>query len=73
MLNTNRNGLPHRVVGSHSANLHVDRGNENLAILPKDRLLGVAAKLREWEHERDGLRRELHGIATESPSLQLKQ
>jgi site-specific DNA recombinase len=38
---------------------HIARGNENLAILPPDRLPGVVAKVREWEQERDRLRAEL--------------
>jgi DNA invertase Pin-like site-specific DNA recombinase len=30
----------------------IDRANENLAVLPKDRLPGVVAKVRAWEKER---------------------
>jgi Recombinase/Recombinase zinc beta ribbon domain len=37
----------------------IDQGNENLAILPRDRIPGVAAKLREWEAARDQLKRYL--------------
>jgi hypothetical protein len=37
----------------------IDRGNENLAVLPADRLAGVVAKVRSWEEERDRLAREL--------------
>jgi DNA invertase Pin-like site-specific DNA recombinase len=33
----------------------IDRGNENLAILPPDRIAGVVAKVREWEGQRDQL------------------
>jgi hypothetical protein len=37
----------------------ITQGNENLALLPPDRLPGVVAKVREWEQERDRLRAEL--------------
>jgi DNA invertase Pin-like site-specific DNA recombinase len=37
----------------------IDRGNENLAILPPDRLAGVVAKVREWEAQRTELAAEL--------------
>jgi DNA invertase Pin-like site-specific DNA recombinase len=37
----------------------IAHGNENLAILPADRLPGVVAKVREWEQERDRLQAEL--------------
>jgi DNA invertase Pin-like site-specific DNA recombinase len=37
----------------------IDRGNENLALLPADRIPAVVAKVRGWEEERDQLAREL--------------
>jgi DNA invertase Pin-like site-specific DNA recombinase len=37
----------------------IDRGNENLAVLPPDRLAGVVAKVREWEAQRAELTAEL--------------
>jgi DNA invertase Pin-like site-specific DNA recombinase len=37
----------------------IDRGNENLAVLPPDRLAGVVAKVREWEAQRTELTAEL--------------
>jgi DNA invertase Pin-like site-specific DNA recombinase len=36
----------------------IDRGNENLALLPADRIPAVVAKVRAWEEERDRLARE---------------
>jgi DNA invertase Pin-like site-specific DNA recombinase len=33
----------------------IDRGNENLALLPPDRIAGVVAKVRVWEGQRQGL------------------
>jgi site-specific DNA recombinase len=35
----------------------IDRGNENLALLPPDRHPGVIAKVRQWEEERDQLQK----------------
>jgi DNA invertase Pin-like site-specific DNA recombinase len=37
----------------------ISKGNENLALLPPDRLPGVVAKVREWEQEAERLRAEL--------------
>jgi hypothetical protein len=37
----------------------ISQGNENLALLPRDRLPGVVAKVREWEQERERLGAEL--------------
>jgi hypothetical protein len=37
----------------------IAQGNENLAVLPQDRLPGVVAKVREWEQERDRVKAEL--------------
>src|SRR5262249_54433848 len=34
---------------------NISHGEENLALLPADRLPGVIAKLRQWERERDQL------------------
>jgi DNA invertase Pin-like site-specific DNA recombinase len=45
----------------------IDRGNENLALLPADRIPGVVAKLREWERERDGVLAELRRAEKCSP------
>jgi hypothetical protein len=40
----------------------IDRGNENLAILPRDRIDGVVAKVREWEGQRDRLLAEVRQL-----------
>jgi DNA invertase Pin-like site-specific DNA recombinase len=40
----------------------IDRGNENLALLPRDRIPGVVAKLRAWEAERDRLAAEAEAL-----------
>jgi DNA invertase Pin-like site-specific DNA recombinase len=37
----------------------IAQGNQNLLLLPPDRLPGAVASLREWEQERDRLREEL--------------
>jgi hypothetical protein len=37
----------------------IERGNQNLALLPADRLPGVIAAVRGWEKERDDLKAEL--------------
>jgi DNA invertase Pin-like site-specific DNA recombinase len=37
----------------------IEQGNENLALLPADRLAGVVAKVRQWEEEREKARRQL--------------
>jgi DNA invertase Pin-like site-specific DNA recombinase len=38
---------------------NIARGNDNLLLLPADRIPGAVARLREWEKERDGVRIEL--------------
>jgi hypothetical protein len=40
----------------------IDRGNENLAVLPPDRIAGVVAKVREWESQRDRLLAEVRQL-----------
>jgi hypothetical protein len=45
-------------------NHQIDQGNANLTILPRDRLPGVIAKVREWEAERDRLQKRLERIET---------
>jgi site-specific DNA recombinase len=37
----------------------IDRGNDNLALLPADRIPGVVAKVREWEAQRGAVEAEL--------------
>jgi DNA invertase Pin-like site-specific DNA recombinase len=51
----------------------IQRGNENLAILPADRLPGVVATLREWEKERNAVQADLKRIDAESPTQNLEQ
>jgi DNA invertase Pin-like site-specific DNA recombinase len=46
--------------------LRIDQGNENLAILPADRVPGVVAKVRAWEAERDTLAAELERLTSAS-------
>src|SRR5262249_35760349 len=41
----------------------IDKGNENLALLPAHRVAGVVAKIDEWEAERERLRQELEQLA----------
>jgi DNA invertase Pin-like site-specific DNA recombinase len=45
----------------------IDRGNENLAILPADRVPGVVAKVRQWEREREEVLAELRAAEATSP------
>jgi DNA invertase Pin-like site-specific DNA recombinase len=52
---------------------NIDQGNENLAILPPDRLPGVVAKLREFEKERNYILAELRRTETESPVEKLEE
>jgi site-specific DNA recombinase len=40
----------------------INQGNENLALLPPDRLPGVIALLREWEAERERLKAQLADV-----------
>jgi DNA invertase Pin-like site-specific DNA recombinase len=51
----------------------IDKGNENLALLPADRIAGVCAKIRQWEQERDAVQAELKQIKTQSPVQKLEQ
>jgi DNA invertase Pin-like site-specific DNA recombinase len=51
----------------------IDQGNENLAVLPADLLAGVAAKVREFKKERDGLLAELRRAEEESPAEDLER
>jgi hypothetical protein len=51
----------------------VDRGNENLAILPPDRIPGVVAKLREWEGEEAEVKAELGRLESCSRAEDLEE
>jgi DNA invertase Pin-like site-specific DNA recombinase len=51
----------------------IDQGNENLLILPADRLPGAAAKLREFEAQRQTAQEELRRAETESPVERLEE
>jgi DNA invertase Pin-like site-specific DNA recombinase len=51
----------------------IDQGNENLLLVPKDRIPGLVEKLRQKERQRDDLVRELKRAETESPSLELEE
>jgi DNA invertase Pin-like site-specific DNA recombinase len=51
----------------------IDRGNENLAVLPPDRLAGVVAKVREWEAQRDELKAELERAARQAVVTDLEE
>jgi site-specific DNA recombinase len=51
----------------------IDQGNENLTILPPDRLPGVIERLRAKEQERDGLQAELSRLDTESAARDLEK
>jgi hypothetical protein len=50
----------------------IDQGNENLAILPPDRLPGVVAKVRELEAQRQAAQDELRRAQDESPVERLE-
>jgi site-specific DNA recombinase len=45
----------------------ISQGTERLLLLPADRVPGAAAKLREWEGERDEVKAELRRAETSSP------
>jgi DNA invertase Pin-like site-specific DNA recombinase len=51
----------------------IDQGNENLAILPSDRIPGVVAKLREWEKEREAVLAELRRAEADDPTGRLEE
>jgi DNA invertase Pin-like site-specific DNA recombinase len=51
----------------------IGRGNENLAILPADRIPGVVAKVREWEAEEAAVKAELRRLESSSRADDLEQ
>jgi DNA invertase Pin-like site-specific DNA recombinase len=51
----------------------IDQGNENLAVLPADRIPGVVAKLREWEKDREAVLAELREAESGSPVEDLER
>jgi hypothetical protein len=66
----NLNRLHARV---NTLRLQIDRGNENLAILPPDRIPGVIAKVRQWEGELAGLSAEIRRIEAGSRVEELER
>jgi DNA invertase Pin-like site-specific DNA recombinase len=48
----------------------IDQGTANLAVISRDRIPGVEAKLREWERERDGLQAELRSLDTSERDIE---
>ena len=51
----------------------IDQGDENLAILPPDRIPGVVAKVREFEAQRKAAQEELRRAETDSPVEKLEE
>jgi DNA invertase Pin-like site-specific DNA recombinase len=51
----------------------IRQGNKQLLLIPADRIPGAAEQLREWETDRDALKRELRRIKTEAPLDDLNQ